>query len=48
MNPEMIISQIEMMAEKDRVALKSKVTEVEKKLKERFEQELEKVCPNEI
>ncbi len=36
------------MAQQDRAALQSKVQEVEKKLMERFEQELEKVCPEEI
>lgn len=48
MNPEMIVSQIEIMAPQDRVALQSKVQEVEKKLRERYEQELEKVRPQEI
>ena len=48
LNPEMIVSQIEIMAPQDRVALQSKVQEVEKKLRERYEQELEKISPQEI
>jgi len=48
LNPEMIVSQIEIMAPQDRVVLQSKVQEVEKRLRERYEQELEKMRPQEI
>ena len=48
LNPEMIVSQIEIMAPQDRVVLQSKVQEVENKLRERYEQELEKMRPQEI
>jgi hypothetical protein len=44
----MIVSQIEIMAPQDRVALQKKIQEVEKKLRERYEQELEKVRPEQI
>ena len=48
LNPEMIVSQIEIMAPQDRVVLQSNVQEVEKRLRERYEQELEKMRPQEI
>jgi len=48
LNPETIVSQIEMMAQQDRYVLQPKVLEVEKNLRKRYEQELEKLRPEDI
>jgi hypothetical protein len=48
LNPETIVSQIEMMAQQDRYVLQPKVMEVEKNLRKRYEQELEKLRPEDI